>query len=286
MIELKDLDCKPLTERIHKAVESGDLYLPPMPDIGVKILRLMEEDSLSSGRKVQELMRHDPAISATVLRIANSAAFGGLQAITELSQAMARIGWKQVGSIVTAVVHKGQFESGSEAGKKMLPALWDHAVATALAARRLAAVSGGDAELTFLAGMLHDVGKLLVLKGAEYLESQDADLRITPPVMSELMAGLHAELGYRTLGSWNFPEQVCQAAMRHHEKTADIQELPIIRVQAANAIARQVAEHPDPGPELRLNEIEAIERLGIEDVELAAMIVDLEDEIADLKKIL
>jgi putative nucleotidyltransferase with HDIG domain len=286
MNELMDVDCKPLTEQIRKAVESGEINLPPLPEVGHRILQLIEEDSPSTGRKINELMRHEPAISATVLRMANSASFGGLQAITELPQAIARIGWKQVGSIVTALVHKGMFVPESDSKREILGALWDHAVATALSARQLAGISGGDVEQAFLAGMLHDVGKLLVLKGADYLESTDKDVVITPPVMSELMTGLHADLGYSTLKSWNFPETVCQAARCHHDNTADIEEMQIVRVQAANAISRQVAEHPDPGPEQRLHEVEAVERLGVGDVELAAMMVDLEDELADLKSLL
>jgi HD-like signal output (HDOD) protein len=71
-------------------------------------------------------------------------------------------------------------------------------------------------EQAFLAGLLHDVGKLLVLKGVDQVQRDEPTLEITEPLLAELMRTLHTELGHQVLVGWRLPETVCQAALRHH----------------------------------------------------------------------
>jgi len=275
-----------LTGRIRGIALEGQITLPPLPEIGAKLLGLLEQDSRASPGSVAELIRLEPAIAATILKTANSAAFGGLQAITDLTHAIPRLGVAQVSSIVTALVHKGHFDHSSSDKQALLRVLWDHAVATAITARHISGMCGGDPEQAFLAGLLHDVGKLLVLKGVDFLEESPETVNITPSVLAELMTDLHAELGQRVLMEWNLPEPITQVALRHHEEQPGTEEALLIRVQAANAIARSVAAHPDPQPDLRLSEVAAVEQLGLSDVELGALLVDLEDELGEAKQLL
>lgn len=273
----------PLTERIRTLVDEEKISLPPLPDLGMKILGMLEDDRCGAG-DVAKLVRHEPAVAATILKMANSAAFGGLKSITELSQAIPRLGLRQVASVVTALLHKGHFRPATRVKQATLQCLWDHAVATAIAARHITGMCGGDPEAAFLAGLLHDVGKLLVLKGVDYLESTP-DIEITPVLFSELMGDLHPELGQRILMAWKLPQEVCEVARRHHENQPGTTRTLLLRVQAANAIARQVAAHIEPKPDLRLEEVPAVEHLGLNELELATLLVDLEDELAEAKNL-
>jgi HD-like signal output (HDOD) protein len=276
---------EPLTAQIRKAVDEGRISIPPLPKLVTRLKDLLSDRSVASSKQVADLIHNDPAVTATILRMANSAAFGGLHRISDLSQAIARLGFRQVSSTVTALAHSAHFNSDAAAKKAMLQVLWGHAVATALAARSVAQFMGADAEESFVAGLLHDTGRLLVLKGVDYLQSRAAQVTITPAVLDELMQVLHTELGHRTLVSWHLPDSICEAALRHHDDGVDLTEPLILRVQAADAVACKIGEHPDPDPDLDLLQERSIELLNLSDLEVASLIVDLEDQIAEVKQL-
>jgi HD-like signal output (HDOD) protein len=273
---------QPLTEQIRMAVVDGKVYLPALPELVTQLRDLLDDESRSGSQAVADLVRNEPAVSATLLRLANSAAFGGLHRIADLSQAVARLGLKQVASVVTAHAHSGHFDSDDPAKRERLHVLWGHAVGTAMAAKRLAATTGGDPEESFLAGLLHDVGRLLVLKGVDYLEDSGEHGTITPVVLDELMDLLHAELGHWILQEWQLPDSVCRVALLHHDQPEPEDDLRM-RVQISDAVTRKIGEHADPDPDLDLMELPAVEMMNLGDMELATLMVDLEDEIAEVK---
>ena len=135
-----------------------------------RLLQLLRDEDRADLNTAGALIENEPAMAASVLRMANSASFGGLRRLEDPGEAIGRLGLRQVSSLVTAVSHRGHFESGDPERKQSLRVLWDHAVATALASKSLAAREGADLAESFLAGLLHDIGKLLVLKGADQEE--------------------------------------------------------------------------------------------------------------------
>jgi HD-like signal output (HDOD) protein len=272
----------PLTESVRKAVDAGGITLPPLPGLVNRLMEILRNRESASSGKVAKLVGTDPAVAATLLRWANSAAFGGLHPISDLSLAIARLGFRQVTSAVTAVAHSGHFHSDDPVKSRVLESLWEHAVATALASRHIAALVGGEPEQSFVAGLLHDTGKLLVLKAVDHLESCTGT-EVTPPVMDELMQVLHTELGHQVLSSWSLPEPICHAALHHHDEEADPDHPLSVRVQAADAVACKMGLHLKPDPSLDLMNLPAIDYLNLADIELASMMVDLEDQIAEVK---
>ena len=286
MIEQTSTIAEPLVGKIRRAVERGEIHLPPLPQVVSQIEGLLADGSQASTKRIAELIRSEPAMAATVLRMANSAAFGGLHRISDLSHAVARLGFRQVSSVVTALAHSGHFRSKDPGMEPMLKTLWGHAVSTALGAKRLAESMSADPEESFIAGLLHDTGKLLVLKAVDCIESEKKPSNVTPAVLDELMDTLHTELGHQTLVSWHLPEPICQVALRHHEEELDFEEMLTIRVQVADGITRKIGEHPKPEPDLDLLELRSVELLNLSDLELASLIVDLEDEVAEVKRLL
>lgn len=275
---------RPIADRIMEAIGKGNVSLPPLPELGTR-LRDMIADEGAGAPEVARLVGRDAAVAASLLRAANSAAFGGLRRISELDQAVARLGLKQVCSIVTVLLHKGMFTSSRPGRDGLFRALWEHAVATSLGARMIASKDGADPETAFLAGLLHDTGKLLVLRGVDYLESSGQIPPVSPAVLAELMDVLHPSLGYRVLREWRIPEPACQVALRHHDVDLGAADGLLLRVMAANAVSRKLGAHPNPDPDLRLSEVPAVERLGIADLELATLLVDLEDALESVREV-
>ena len=281
MTATPDATAKPVTVQLREIVDRGEVALPPVPEVAIRILELLKDDSHADAVTVAELLRKDPALTATVLRMANSAMFGGLTTIGDVSLAVARLGIKRVASIVTALMHQNNFRVADSSRGAYLNTLWDHSLATAICARRLAGLTGGDPEEAFLAGLLHDVGKLLVLKGVEHLEL--GEISVTPELFRELTVSLHPDLGHRILTAWSLPEGIAGVALHHHDEEIDSDNLLLAQIQAANAIVHHL--HGPQGGGVAVDS-DAVDRLDLDDLELAGLLVDLEDELAEIRKAL
>lgn len=275
---------QPLTEQVRDIALSGVVTLPPFPEIALEVQRLLNNEDGPNAQRVADAIRSEPALTAALLRMANSTFFGGLAQVTDLNQAVARLGLRRVGSLVTTVVTRGQFRTKNHNHERLVEGLWNHAVATALAARKLTGITGGDAEESYLAGLLHDVGKLLALKSMDQLLAYRDNLEITETISAEILDATHAELGEQVLVEWRFPESICRAVSRHHADPASLEDGLPLRLQAADAIAIKLGAHPNPPEEFVLEDCVAVERLELTEVELASILVDLEDELEDLKR--
>lgn len=277
---------QPLADQIRDAVRRGRLSLPPLPELALQLLGMLRDQDHTDLSRVGELIEKDQALAASVLRLANSALFGGMRPVESLSDASARIGLRQLSTMVTTVTHRGHFTTNDPERLVTLHTLWDHALASAVATRQLAVRGGGDRAEAYLAGLLHDVGKLLVLKGVDEIASRPGVPRVAPLVTDELMTALHCELGGRTLEDWKLPSSIVRVAQHHHAAHPVDEELLVVRVRVASAIASKLGFSVHPQPFMSLMPLQCVERLGLGDLELAEMLVDVEDEVRQVKSML
>ena len=232
-----------------------------------------------SALRLVELISGEPAVAATLLRTANCAALGFL-ATSDLSQAITRLGLKQVQAIVTAVLVPGQFEANHGSNRKTLTTLWNHAIASATVAKNLAKRESYSPDDAFL---LHGIGRLLVLRALDRLAQVDKEGAPTPAAVGELVETLQYELGYSTLWSWNFTEDICEAA-RALRPEADAPTGTIARiVRAVDLITQKLGMHPLPDPDLNLLDHDVIGSFEISEDELPELLVEMEREIDDVK---
>ena len=272
-----------LASGIRDLVEADEVQLPPLPEVAIRVQELLSSDQADT-RELDDLLSQDPAIVAALLRLANSAAFGGLRRVEALSMAIQRIGLRQVGALVTGLSLKGHFEMGSGIKKELLEVLWDHSVTTAFAARAIARQVGFDSEKAFLAGLLHDCGKVLVLTAVDRLQERGEEIVPTRELLIELMDQLHAELGYRVLTDWKLPEEIADVALNHDQEEPGAGEL-VLCVQAANLITQKLGFHLDPDPSLSIVEDPVLEDLGLDDLTVATLMVDMEDHLMEMKRL-
>ena len=272
-----------LATRIQDLVARDEVQLPPLPELALKIQEMLGSESATMN-EIGALLQQDAAIVAALLRISNSAAFGGLGRIDNLSAAVQRIGMRQVGAIVTGLGVKGHFQQASGEKGQMLEVLWDHSVTSAFAARTLARKVGINPELAFLSGLLHDCGKVLVLMAIDRIEQEPEQPTTTRATLFELMNDLHATLGAEILEEWKLPEEVVDVARRHHDRV-DAGEDMVLSVQAANLITRKLGFHLEPDPEISLVEDRVIEELGLDDMAVATLMIDMEDHLEEMKRL-
>ena len=285
MSQVIERDATSLAERILELVRDDRIALPPFPALLARLQALLQRDDVNA-EDVARTIRVDPGLVANLLQVANSAAFGGLQRIIDLQQVIARLGLRQVGSMITALQVKGQFTAAHGPNTELTRTLWDHSVTCAFAARRLADQVSADLGQAFLAGLLHDCGNLLVLRALDHLEETgELELAPTDALRREMMERLHCELGHSALVAWNLPEPLPTLVLRHEDPPEAGDDPLLSCLQAADLITRKLGFDLAPLPELSLLQEPAIENLSIDDVGLATLMVDMEDYLEELRSV-
>jgi HD-like signal output (HDOD) protein len=268
-----------VADQILTAAQRGDLALPPLPALVTRLLEMLRDEARADLGQISELMRNDSAITTAVLRITNSAAFGGFAETEDLDQAIHRLGLRQVGMLVTSITYKGNFHSSNPDRLELLRRLWDHALVSALAARRFAGTAAVDRTEAYLAGLLHDAGKLVVLKGLDEIEMRSRETHFGHDEVEELAEALHAVLGFATLRSWKIADWICRVALHHHDSDVPADNRLLLRVQAADAIARKLCGRRRSDRDSNPLESRAIRLLEIGESELATLMAGVEEEV-------
>jgi putative nucleotidyltransferase with HDIG domain len=186
--------------------------LPSAPKMFQEILACLQQSTVSVAEAAR-IIGGDAAMTANVMKLVNSAAFGSRQPIGTASRAAAFLGQDTLGALVLG---HSAFRSGTPTGIEgfSLERLWRHSLETAIAARTVARcekLSSAQAEEAFLAGMLHDVGKLVFA-----VRSGAAAGAGSAPDAAAQMEAHHPEVGATLLGSWGFPNSIVEAAAFHH----------------------------------------------------------------------
>ena len=168
--------------------------------------------------QLARVVSKDPALATRVVRLANAAYCAPLQTVTTLTEAIVRIGTGAVRNLVIAVCLAARGSDAKvygPAGRDQI----DHAIGTAYMAHLVAERVGWNQDEAFLAGLLHDVGKLLLLKLAH-----DHSHRYATPIASDeiddVIATEHAATGATLLRSLQFPRHLIEGVLWHHEPQA------------------------------------------------------------------
>jgi putative nucleotidyltransferase with HDIG domain len=221
-------------------VANGKLDIPLLHDVAYQVLSATSSGDADAS-KMAELIHRDQALATHVLRIANSAAYLPREPILSLQQAIARLGLTTLRNIVIAVsVRARVFSFG--AFEVYAKTLWRHSFATALFARETARRSHVDCEAAFMAGLLHDVGKPVVLKVIADLGEQYVDV-LGPTLLRQILEEHHLDVGVRLAENWKLPKTVLHAIAFHHDwdRATESREL-VMTVALADSLADSIGK--------------------------------------------
>jgi putative nucleotidyltransferase with HDIG domain len=230
--------------------------LPALPVIVSELLASFEDADVGLAQLADKIA-NDQALAAKTLRLANSSFYGLQSKVRTISQAIQVLGFDSVRALVVGAGVIGGFETGRKNGFDF-DGFWRHAIACALCARALARRVGIPAEQAFVAGLLHDLGRLvLVTRFPEHYAEVLAQrgLRDCPLQEAErAVLGIdHAQVGRALAQHWRIPEAICRAIGNHHQPMQqDFGDLPAI-VHVANAVAHGLdlaGDEDDLVPEL------------------------------------
>ncbi|MGK5034332.1 HDOD domain-containing protein [Janthinobacterium sp. LB3P118] len=213
--------------------------LPSLPVVVLELLSSMDQDDTDVHVLAQKI-ELDQALAAKTLRIANSSFYGMQSKVTSIPQAVSVLGFHSIRTVVTACALTSSF--APVAGGFDFQAFWRHSLATAIATRLLAPHLHINPETAFTAGLLHDLGTLVLVTR---FPAEHALVRSYRQVHDCQMAeaelaviGIdHAQVGSALAAYWKFPEAIQQAVADHHAiDRLEAGSLPLA-VHMANAIA-------------------------------------------------
>ena len=193
-----------LVERIDK----DRIDLPVLPQVAGRVMALANDPSADAAR-LSALIHQDQALAAHVLRIANSPAYMPRTPIASLQHAVAMLGVSQLSEIaVTVSLKSGAVKiPGYEADIRQL---WRHALASGAYAKEIARQRRYNVESAYLCGLLHAVGKPVVLKTVTTIAAE-LHIPLEPGVLISFLEGYHSRVGTLIAAEWALPPQVAEA---------------------------------------------------------------------------
>jgi putative nucleotidyltransferase with HDIG domain len=249
-----------LEQALVQKIKTGDVELPLLPQAASQVMALASDPSADAA-KLSALIHQDQALAAHVLRIANSPAYMPRSPVVSLQHAVAMLGITLLSEIAfTASLKTGAFKvPGYEDDVKHL---WRHSLASGAFAKEVARMRRVNVESAYLCGLLHAIGKPVILRTATTLASQQ-HIALEKPVLSGWMAGYHTEVGAMISDKWGLPKQVA-AAIQYYE---DYDHATEFRQECLlTCVANRLASHlltPDEMPEDTLRDHSVFAELNL-----------------------
>jgi putative nucleotidyltransferase with HDIG domain len=231
--------------------------LPSLPAIVLELMRNLDDEEAGTHLLADKIAK-DQALSAKVLRLANSSFYGMQRKVTTIQQAITILGFNSVRALVTAaaVIDRYKVNKGSSLD---FDDFWRHSIGTALCAKMLARKLSFNQDHAFMAGLLHDIGRLVIVTYSAPLYETVLLYHATHDCClfeaeREVLGFDHATVGRAIMHHWKFPPLILDAVERHHAPAQEgVGGLTAI-VGLANCIAHRLnfsgvsadAENPAP----------------------------------------
>lgn len=199
-----------IAAEVFAALEANQLELPTLPDIALKLGKLIDDPNVSADQLVN-LLSSDPAISAHLIKAANSAALSSGKTVDNVRSAISRLGYRMLRNMVITITMNKLFRVDSPLINQQLKELWEHSREVAANSYVLALQQKHlRPEQAMLAGLVHDIGVLPLCLFAD---------RYHPRIDQESLNGLArkfaTKVGTKVLEYWHFPEELVAVVAGH-----------------------------------------------------------------------
>ena len=237
--------------------------LPSLPHVLIEIYKELESETAGIERMIQ-LLETDPGLTARTLQIGNSAYYGAAKQITRVEDAILRVGPFDLWALLISTEVKSLF-FGIRPDLMDMNSFWQHSLFTACACRVFAEQQRQDsAGEMFVAGLIHDVGKLLFLQmmPIEYADvvtryvggDEGVELEI------ELLGIDHGQLGARLFENWQLPKILIELTAGHHTKSSPSEQVTLLR--RADKLAHEYLDHKPTNAESQAHTEPAIQPIA------------------------
>lgn len=207
----------PLDQLLSQAKE-----IPSLPEIYIRVSELLESEH-SSVHEIGEAVQTDPYLTSKILKMLNSAFYGLSSEVTSISQAVSLLGRQQLKHLLMGSVLSDLFDNMNSASFSMRE-FWLHSIKTAIIARHIALQNANiiDHDAFFTAGLLHDIGRLVIVNEMPESVADIEQLMIDAEIdvvtaENKLLGFTHMEVSEKIMKKWDMPSMLIQCALRHHD---------------------------------------------------------------------
>ncbi|MCW9013555.1 MAG: HDOD domain-containing protein [Gammaproteobacteria bacterium] len=269
---------------IVKAVETGTLQLPSLPEIALRVKKAIDTDVDIDD--VVRIVEFDPAMAARLIQVANSPMTRGVDPINSIRDVIVRLGMKMTRNLVTTLAIKQLFKTRHSLLKQRMKKLYAHSIEIAAISYALATrIKKFDADELLLAGLIHDIGVIPVLA---YIENTGLEIENEKEV-DDIVAVLRSAVGNMVVKNWEFPVEMIAVVdnaenwYRDSGRPLDMADIVIV-AQVYNLLQhKQLAQLPD------IHKIPAFKKLFPEqhDPKFAMDVIEqAKQEVAEVKRLL
>lgn len=266
-----------LIDELLNEVATDKLVLPSLPEIALKVRDAVEDPEVTSA-KLAKVITMDAALTARLIQIANSPLVRGNREIDSVEMAVVRMGNTMVKNVVNGLIVQQIFQPTTELSDKKMRLFWQHSSQVAAICHAMAGFARLKPDQALLAGLVHDIGALPVIKRAEDIP----ELVENETLLDNIIRYSHPQIGKAMLTKWEFPQALIEAAAQHenlsrsHEGPADYADL----VTVANLQSYVGEEHYLSSVDWA--GVPAFVKLGL-DTEVA--VVDMEEKSDQIKEV-
>ena len=194
--------------------------MPSSPSVVAKLTVLMA-DPRTTANEIAHALSRDPGMAARILRLVNSARYGFSRRIATITMAVVIAGFREIRNLALSAFFFNNFVASPFAGIN-IEGLWSHSLAVAFFAAAIAKrTSAKNADDAFIHGLLHDIGKFIVIRtdtdrAIRVRKLAERDNLLLVEAERRSLSYDHAELGAAAMERWNLPQSSVEAVRHHH----------------------------------------------------------------------
>ncbi|MBX7058486.1 MAG: HDOD domain-containing protein [Leptospirales bacterium] len=270
--------------------------LPPMPAMASRIYSMASNPDVDIKALAEEITR-DPAITAAIIKLSNSAYYKPTRPIRSVQEAIVTLGLETVANIVMVAASRGLLKVNLDAYKIPATEMWDHSLLVAELSGALARMKKGSAppDVAFTAGLLHDIGKVTLVSYFQQVYRPIAiEMERNPSatfiaIEEKYLGYNHAQLGARLLEIWKFPPDLVDAVRNvYTPEKAQVNKALCAIIHIANLVAIAGGVGVDIGGLSEKLSGQALAALKMTDSEMEALyshLPELLEKLVDLRSI-
>ena len=190
-------------QEINELIDNDRLVLPTLPEVALKARETAEDPNASAG-DLAKVINNDAAMTARIIKVANSPIMRGAREIEDVQMAIARLGITCISNLVTGLAMEQMFQATSDLIDKTMRESWHHSTEVAGIANVICKhYTNLKPDQATLAGLVHEIGVLPILTYAE-----ESDRLNDPITLQKVIHSIHPKVGVKILQSWEFPKEL------------------------------------------------------------------------------
>ena len=264
----------PIKDDIIKAIENDQLVLPTLPEVALQVREAAVNEDIDI-QKLSRVITNDPALSARIIKVANSPLLRASREIEDLKMAVSRLGIDYTANLATGLAMEQMFQATSDIIDKKMRDVWSRSTEVAgishVLCRHFTKLKPDQATL---AGLVHKIGALPILTYAEDNRKLLKDI----PMLDKLIEMANPEIGRKILEAWDFPDLLKRVPEEHIQFDREVDTVDYADVvMVANLQSYIGTDHPLT--HMDWSEISAFGRLGLSHEVNSHEVEDLSEEM-------